>query len=348
MEIVHVEKDGNFTWMKNIHLRDRFLSLKAKGLLSVMFSLPKDWDCTITGLAYISKEGVSAIRATIKELEDAGYITRERIRNEAGQLKDMKYTIHETPVNREPDEPVPADEPTVLDDASSEMSQYEPDLSAPPEPASETPTSENPACAFPTQGSPAQEKPVEQNRTQLNTDRVNTHVSKRDQQNTDLSIHPSGTVWQYPAPQREPWDCGPAGVTVPAIDPDESYCLSVAELEQRVRNQIEYDCLVTESNRQELDEIVSIIVEVLAMHGEGFEVGGLVKPPDLVMKNFLALNSEHLEYVFACLDRTRSNVRNIRQYLRVALYNAPMTMYSSTAAEVRRDFGFSSFRRRPG
>ena len=343
MEIVHVEKDGNFTWMKNIHLRDRFLSLKAKGLLSVMFSLPRDWDCTITGLSYISKEGISAIRATIKELEAAGYITRERIRNGAGQLKDMKYTIHETPVNRDPEEPVPADEPTVPDDASSEMSQDEHDPSGPPEP-----TSENPTFGFPTQGSPAQEKPVEQNRTQLNTDRVNTHVSKRDKQNTDLSIHPSGTAWQFPASQRQPWDCGPAGVTIPDIDPDESHCLTVAELEQRVRDQLEYDFLVTDSNRQELDEIVSIIVEVLAMYGEGFEVGGLVKPPDLVMKNFLALNSEHLEYVFACLDRTRSNVRNIRQYLRVALYNAPMTMYSSTAAEVRRDFGFSSFRRRPG
>ncbi|MDY4139232.1 MAG: DUF6017 domain-containing protein [Eubacteriales bacterium] len=343
MEIVHVEKDGNFTWMKNIHLRDRFLSLKAKGLLSVMFSLPKDWDCTITGLAYISKEGISAIRATIKELEAAGYITRERVRNEAGQLKDMKYTIHETPVNREPEEPVPADEPTVPDDASSDQSSDEPDLSALPEPALE-----NPAFYFPTQASPALDQPVEQNRTQLNTDRVNTHVSRRDKQNTDPSIHPSGTAWQYPVPQRQPWDCGPTGVTTPAIDPDESHCLTVAELEQRVRDQIEYDFLVTDSNRQELDEIVSIIVEVLAMHGEGFEVGGLVKPPDLVMKNFLALNSEHLEYVFACLDRTRSNVRNIRQYLRVALYNAPMTMYSSTAAEVRRDFGFSSFRRRPG
>ena len=77
MEIVHVEKDGNFTWMKNIHLRDRFLSLKAKGLLSMMFSLPKDWDCTITGLAYISKEGISAIRATIKELEAAGFQIRQ-------------------------------------------------------------------------------------------------------------------------------------------------------------------------------------------------------------------------------------------------------------------------------
>lgn len=343
MEIVHVEKDGNFTWMKNIHLRDRFLSLKAKGLLSVMFSLPKDWDCTITGLAYISKEGISAIRATIKELEAAGYITRERIRNEAGQLKDMKYTIHETPVNRKPEEPVPADVSTVPDGAGSEISPDEPELPVSPEPASE-----NPAYGFPTQGSPAQEKPVEQNRTQLKTNRLNTHESNRDQQNTDLSIHPSGTVWQFPAPQRQPWDCGPAGVTIPLIDPDESHRLSVAELEQRVRDQIEYDFLVTDSNRQELDEIVSIIVEVLAMHGEGFEVGGLVKPPDLVMKNFLALNSEHLEYVFACLDRTRSNVRNIRQYLRVALYNAPMTMYSSTAAEVRRDFGFSSFRRRPG
>ena len=348
MEIVHVEKDGNFTWMKNIHLRDRFLSLKAKGLLSVMFSLPRDWDCTITGLAYISKEGISAIRATIKELEAAGYITRERIRNEAGQLKDMKYTIHETPVNREPEKPIPADESPLPDSDNDDLSQDQPVLSAPPEPASESPTSEIPAFGFPTQGSPAQEKPVEQNRTQLNTYRVNTHESKKDKQNTDLSIHPSGAAWQFPAPQRQPWDCGSAGVTMLASVPGESTHLSVAELEQRVRDQIEYDFLVTDSNRQELDEIVSIIVEVLAMHGEGFEVGGLLKPPDLVMKNFLALSSEHLEYVFACLDRTRSNVRNIRQYLRVALYNAPMTMYNSTAAEVRRDFGFSSFRRRSG
>ena len=344
MEIVHVEKDGNYTWMKNIHLRDRFLSLKAKGLLSVMFSLPKDWDCTITGLAYISKEGISAIRATIKELEAAGYITRERIRNEAGQLKDMKYPIHETPVNREPEEPVPADEPTVPDDIGSDnLPQDELDLSALPEPASE-----NPMFDYPTQGSPVQDQPMEQNRTQLNTDRSNTHESKKDKQNTDLSIHPSGTAWQFSSPQRQPWDCGPAGVTMLASVPGESTHLSVAELEQRVRDQIEYDYLVTDSNRQELDEIVSIIVEVLAMHGEGFEVGGLLKPPDLVMKNFLALNSEHLEYVFACLDRTRSNVRNIWQYLRVALYNAPMTMYSSTAAEIRRDFGFSSFQRRSG
>ena len=169
MEIVHVAKDGNFTWMKNIHLRDRFLSLKAKGLLSVMLSLPKDWDCTITGLAYISKEGISAIRATIKELEAAGYITRERVRNGAGQLKDMKYTIHETPVNRAPEEPVPADEPTVPDNAGSEMSQDEPDLSALPELASENPTLENHAFDFPTQDSPAQAQPVEKNRTQLNT-----------------------------------------------------------------------------------------------------------------------------------------------------------------------------------
>ena len=343
MEIVHVEKDGNFTWMKNIHLRDRFLSLKAKGLLSVMFSLPKDWDCTITGMAYISKEGISAIRATIKELEAAGYITRERVRNEAGQLKDMKYTIHETPVNRDPEEPVPADEPTLPDSDSDDFAPDGLDLSGPSEP-----TSENPAYGFPTQGSPVQDQPMEQNRTQLNTNRLNTHEAKREKLNTDLSIHPSGTAWQFPAPQREPWDCGPAGVTVPSGVPGECNRLSITELDQRVRDQIEYDSLVTDSNRQELDEIVSIIVEVLAMHGEGFEVGGLLKPPDLVMKNFLALNSEHLEYVFACLDRTRSNVRNIRQYLRVALYNAPMTMYSSTAAEVRRDFGFSSFRRRSG
>ena len=74
MAVMRVERNSNYTVMANYHLRDKQLSLKAKGLLSVMLSLPVEWDYTVAGLACISKEGIDAIRAAIKELEQAGYI----------------------------------------------------------------------------------------------------------------------------------------------------------------------------------------------------------------------------------------------------------------------------------
>lgn len=97
MSVFRVEKNGNFTVMSNYHLRDKRLSNKAKGLLSVILSLPDDWDYTSDGLSRICKDGVDAIRAQLCELESFGYITRERARNEKGQLKGCDYTIHEIP-----------------------------------------------------------------------------------------------------------------------------------------------------------------------------------------------------------------------------------------------------------
>lgn len=81
MAVFRVERTRDYTVMSNHHLKNRSLSLKAKGLLSVMLSLPDEWDYTLRGLAAISKEGVDAIREAIRELEDAGYIVRSRGRN---------------------------------------------------------------------------------------------------------------------------------------------------------------------------------------------------------------------------------------------------------------------------
>jgi len=101
MAVMRVERTDNYTVMANYHLRDKRLSLKAKGLLSVMLSLPPEWDFTLTGLAYISKEGVDAIRAGVKELENCGYVTRKRLRNRVGQLVDTEYTIYEVSQKKE-------------------------------------------------------------------------------------------------------------------------------------------------------------------------------------------------------------------------------------------------------
>ena len=97
MSVFRVERTGNYTVMSNHHLRDKSLSLKAKGLLSQMLSLPEDWDYTLAGLARINSEGRDAIRAAVKELEAAGYVTRSRVRDEKGRLLGTEYVIRERP-----------------------------------------------------------------------------------------------------------------------------------------------------------------------------------------------------------------------------------------------------------
>ena len=91
MAVFRIEKTKDFTIMSNHHLRNTELSLKAKGLLSLMLSLPEDWDYTTKGLAHICKDGVDSITTALKELERHGYLTRQRLRYDNGQLGDIEY-----------------------------------------------------------------------------------------------------------------------------------------------------------------------------------------------------------------------------------------------------------------
>ena len=97
MAIFHVKKNTNYTVMSNHHLRDKSLSLKAKGLLSQILSLPEEWDYNLQGLAYINREQIDAIRQAVHELEQAGYIVRVRERDNRGRLRGAEYTIYEEP-----------------------------------------------------------------------------------------------------------------------------------------------------------------------------------------------------------------------------------------------------------
>lgn len=134
--------------MSNYHLRDRRLSLKAKGLLSVILSLPEDWDYTISGLAVICDTGKDTIRASITELEKAGYVNRKRLKVEGGKFGGNQYIIREVPVAV--DQPL-SDFPTM------------------DKPAMENPTTENP-----TTEKPSLENPTEIIKDQPITDKINT------------------------------------------------------------------------------------------------------------------------------------------------------------------------------
>ena len=97
MSVFHVKKTTDYTVMSNHHLRDKSLSLKAKGLLSQILSLPEEWDYTLQGLAYINRGQIDAIRQAVHELERAGYIVRVRERDSRGRLRGAEYTIYEQP-----------------------------------------------------------------------------------------------------------------------------------------------------------------------------------------------------------------------------------------------------------
>ena len=162
MAVFRIEKTRDYTVMSNHHLRNTDLSLKAKGLLSLMLSLPEEWDYTTKGLARICKDGVDSICAGVRELEDHGYVVRERVRNANGQLGAIEYTILEQP--------------------------------RPPEPKREKPEQENPVQANPVLGSPVLGKPEQENPDQLNIDISSNQISKKD-----LSItQPSNPIQSNP------------------------------------------------------------------------------------------------------------------------------------------------------
>ena len=119
MSVFRIERNKGYTIMSNYHLRDTAISLKSKGLLSMMLSLPDEWNYTTRGLAKICKEGVDAIGGALRELEKAGYIVRRVVRNERGRICDMEYTIYEQPHPRQPDLPRP--DTTALDTENSDM-----------------------------------------------------------------------------------------------------------------------------------------------------------------------------------------------------------------------------------
>lgn len=110
MSIMRVHKTNNFTVMSNYHFKEKKMSLKAKGLLSLMLSLPDDWDYSISGLASLSKDGKDSVMSALGELEKFGYLSRQRIVNDKGQFAGVEYNIYEEPQPQKPNAEKPNEE----------------------------------------------------------------------------------------------------------------------------------------------------------------------------------------------------------------------------------------------
>ena len=159
MAVFRIEKTRDYTVMSNHHLKDRTLTLKSKGLLSMMLSLPDEWNYTTRGLAAICREGVDSIGAALKELENHGYIRRTQLRDEKGKITDTEYVIYEMPQCEPPSSP------------------------GTPLPGTAKPYTENPDMGIPDTAEPCTENPAQLNTNQTKTDLSSTEISNPIQSN---------------------------------------------------------------------------------------------------------------------------------------------------------------------
>lgn len=300
MAVFRVERNKGYTVMSNHHLRNKELSLKAKGLLSQMLSLPEDWDYTLKGLSLINREKIDAIREAIKELERAGYIVRSRERDEKGRLRGADYVIFEQPQPPTPD----------------------------------LPTLENPTLDNPMQEKPTLEKPTLENPTQLNKDIQRTDLPKKEKSNTDLS-----STHSIPILSPNPSPCREAAAPPERKGTGAKSQSAVAVYREIIIDNIEYSHLVqnTRLDRELLDEIVDLLVETVCSARTTIRIAGDDYPAELVKSKLMKLNSSHMEFVFDCISKNTTEIRNIKKYLLAVLFNAPSTINGYYTALVAHD-----------
>ena len=277
MSVIRVEKSRNYSVISNVHLRDRELSLKAKGLLSLILSLPDNWQYSVNGLAAITKEGRTGIMSALRELEREGYLTRHQLRGTRGRMGPNEYVIRELP---------------------------------------NLPQSGNPTAVNPTAVCPTAENPTSEIRTQINKEVINTE-----------EIDTDGNKYRF--------DSFREAAQISA----EEMRRERMEYRELILENIEYERLKKDKSlrREDLDEIVELLVDTVCSTKELVVIAGEKKPADVVKSRFLKLNAEHIGYVLDCMRENTTKIRDIRQYLLTVLYNAPMTMNNYYTALVNHD-----------
>ena len=261
--------------MSNHHLRNMEISLKAKGLLSVMLSLPDNWDYTIKGLSIINKEGLDAIRSTIHELELAGYVERQRTRDTRGRFHTSEYIIREKPVS--------------------------------------------PVSGNPTLDTPTQVNPMSGNPTQISKEEI-----IKDKSITDLST----THSFFQAQSAE------------GMNGDDE--------RNRIKSQIEYDCMAERYSRSQLDELVEIMLEVALNRSQTIRIGRDQEyPREYVQERFSKINASHIERVMDGIEDNQTPVKSTKSYLLAVLFNSVSTIDHYYTIQANADYVAPSYAAKP-
>lgn len=284
MAVIKVNKTKNYTVMSNRHFKERKMSLKAKGLLSMMLSLPADWDYSINGLTAICKENETTVKSTLNELKEFGYlVVTKKMPNETttGRFEYI-YDIYEQPQKKQ--------------GAKKQDTEKQ---------------------GIEKQG--VEKQPLEFQAVE-NSPQLNTNISNTKELNTDYKIHQSINPKEIEETEKAP----------ATLKDYERY-------DRLIKTNIGYDVLLNEIEQSQLDEIVSIMIEICCSNAKTIRVGKENKHSEVVRSQFLKLNSFHIRYVINRMQETPTKIKNVKSYIVTCLYNAPITMENYYTALVNAD-----------
>lgn len=323
--VVRVVKNNNFTIMSNIHLKDNRLSLKAKGLLSLVLSLPADWNYTIKGLQSYATDGRDSFRSSLSELEKYGYLYRssnKRRDAKTGQLKNYEYTFFENPeenkyyksqsefTKNSKEKPI-SENPTQAKKVQKNPESDFPTL------AKKSPKS--PESDFPTLGNPTLGKPTLENPTLLSTDILST-----DKLNTNITNNLS-----YQSKDNIDSKTQNENKMIDEID-------FKTKLE-KVKQQVKYDNLISKYSNAQIDEIIELIAWCLCTSLQSLKINGTSTDIMLMRTKIAQLTDKHIEYILECLHDNNAKIKNRRNYLLTCIYNATSSFKASKQKDTSYD-----------
>lgn len=317
--VFRVEKNKNYTTISNHHLQDRNLSLKAKGLLTLILSLPPDWDMTLKGLVSLSGDGVDSVRSGIQELEKAGYLRRSRSRNNLGQLLCTEYTIYEHAVT----ENVASE--TEIDDNLNIIYSEESHIGK-----SDVDKNSHIGKSDVDENSQIGKSDVDKNTTEnLDDSQIgfsNVGKSNIGKSNTIKYLNNKDTYninnYPYQSTYSSKLYREPKENSIDEMEKAQTLYEERKAYEEIIKQNISYDLLTEqkETSRDFLDLCVQIMVDAVTSNKPYIKIKGQDIPKEAVKSVLLKLDDENISYVDMCLSESKTAIKNMQSYILTALY----------------------------
>lgn len=315
MSIFRVEKNANYTVISNYHLRDKNLSLKTIGLLSLILSLPENWDYSQAGLAAICKDGEDSIRSGLKELEKYGYLERERERDENGHMRGIIYRIYEIPKDKHCNESNLASKIKSESKASKKSQRRNYPLN------SDSPKQENPMLVNPGLGLPSTEEPELAEDVEIIKDKP-----IKDRLNINQSIN------QDKLNSRAPID-GLTDLTYAATK--ETICENIgyellvykrqkldAQFDRGEINLQEYEQETLTYDTKKLEQVIGYMLDIItSINDDPIKIGNDLIARKLVKSKLMKVDIASIKRVLFALN-TNPTIKNQKMYAISMLYNS--------------------------
>lgn len=317
--VFRVEKNKNYTTISNHHLQDRNLSLKAKGLLTLILSLPPDWDMTLKGLVSLSGDGVDSVRSGIQELEKAGYLRRSRSRNNLGQLLCTEYTIYEHAVTENVASETEIDDNLNIIyseeshvgksnvDKNSHIGKSDVDknshIGKSDVDKNTTEKIENSQIGFSNIGKPY-----------IGKSNTIKYLNNKDTNNiNNYSYQSTYSSKLYREPKEN---------SIDEMEEAQTLYEERKAYEEIIKQNIAYDILSeqTETKRDFLDLCVQVMVDAVTSNKPYIKIKGQDIPKEAVKSVLLKLDDENISYVDMCLSESKTAIKNMQSYILTALY----------------------------